>query len=92
MSPSMAPSSGFSCAAYCERCASATGAGERPSTPQMRLVTPPRMASSQAIGRPLSESAVAAERAVVVGVDEAGRKRAPARVDHPVGGLRLCRR
>ena len=31
----------------------------------------------------------AAERAVVVGVDEAGRKRAAARVDHPVGGLRL---
>ena len=84
--PEIAPSSGFSCAAYCERCASATGAGDRPSTPQMRFVTPPRMASSQAIGRPLGAERRPAERAVVVGVDEAGRERAPARVEDPVGG------
>ena len=47
------------------------------------------MASSQARGRPLSPSAVAAERAVIVGVDEARRERAAARVDDPVGGRRL---
>ena len=56
--PSMAPSSGLSCAAYCSRWAGATGAGERPSTPQMRFVTPPWSASSHARGSPLAPSAV----------------------------------
>ena len=54
----MDPSSGMSWAAYSSRCAGSTGAGDSPSDPQTRLVTPPRSAISQVTGMPCSPTRV----------------------------------
>ena len=54
------PSRGTSWAAYSGRWSATTGAGDRPSTPQMRLVTPARTAISQLMGIPCSPMRVPA--------------------------------
>ena len=83
-SPSMAPSSGFSCAAYCER----WRLGDRRRRQAVDAADPLGHAAEYGEFAAARKSALAdrraAKRAVIVGVDEARRQRAPVGVDCPV--------